>query len=125
MASETDLQQIDGVGPKYATDLKDAGYETFGALRQASQSELAEIVPQNIAVSVKGRVGEGIDKTNMTHREAKKLAKQMSDETKIRTEKTDGRQNARIMRREIDDSRAGLDVTVWGTVPADELPDPE
>jgi len=78
-----ELEDISGVGPSKAEQLRDAGYETVEDVKAASQSELANVegIGNALAARIKADVG-GLEVSEETEAE-------VEDETEAEVEETD------------------------------------
>jgi large subunit ribosomal protein L32e len=125
-ASDGDIQPSDGVesvngiGPSRGDTLRQNGYETVQDLQEASQEELAQYIPGNVAQSVKQQVGDtsqsgngrGGGQRNIPNvAEAKSQARQMPGAI-AKTVRVDGSQVSKVLEKEQEMHTSGASIEI-------------
>lgn len=109
---ERDLTEIDGIGPARSDTFKSAGYETISDLKGASVSELAEIVPEHVAIDIKNQVGEiHINRPNAA--QAAEQAEEMPEDAIVKTVRVNGRQRSKALRKIKEQNKGGATMEVY------------
>lgn len=110
LSPEDELTEVTGIGPSRADTLRENSYQTVEDLQLADTSDLAQLLPGNVASDVKEQVGNKIQNVpNIA--QAKKQA-QETPGAKAKTVKVDGQQRTKVLEKEQEQHLPGCTVEI-------------
>lgn len=107
VAPDADVETVDGIGPSRGETLRANGYETVADLQDTSLGELTQILPSNVAQSVKSQVGDGapadVSERLTTAAQAREEAQKIAGAKAKTVKGPDGKQRPKVLRK-VDES---------------------
>lgn len=103
-------EAISGIGTAYTTRLEQAGYTDVQDLQNATVTELADVIPTDVAQEAKETVGDG-PKTVTSAAEAKELA-QKTPGAIAKIVRVNGRQVPKVLEKVSEKHEAGATVEI-------------
>lgn len=116
LSPDAGVETVDGVGPSRGETLRENGYETVSDLQSVGMNELMQLLPSNVAQSVKSQAGTGppaeVAQRLTTAAQAREQAQKTPGAIAKVVKGPDGKQRPKVLRKISERHEAGATIEI-------------